>query len=66
MIVVLILLMSSFVKRPFRQEQRPSPSENIFKSVEEVRLPVIKQLARTEDQSYHLVGPTHLRSQILN
>jgi hypothetical protein len=58
-------MQSSFVKRPFRSQEKPAPVGNIFASCQEIHLPVIKQLATNEDQDYHLVGPTHLRKQIL-
>jgi hypothetical protein len=55
----------SFVKRPFKSEGKAIHEENMFSSQEDVRLPILPQLARNENQAYHFVGPQTLRDQIL-
>ena len=56
---------SSFLKRPFHSQEKTTSSGNIFANCQEVHLPVIKQLAKNEDQDYHFIGPSHLRKKIL-
>jgi hypothetical protein len=39
-------MQSSFVKRPYRSQERPPPNPNIFTNSQAIHLPAIKQLAR--------------------
>lgn len=59
-------MQQSFLKRPFKSEAKGRYSENIFAGVEQVRLPLLPQLAVQDREDYHFVGTRAVRELLVS